>query len=323
MKKRIYEFDYMRGFAISLVVWMHVIQHLFSPINRNILFDFVYSFHMPLFIIISGFLFYNKLGCVFNNIWGGVKRFLLPNLFWGSILIIIHGSLPKIEDVVRLPFTCWFLSSLFFCYVVYSIALYSKNHFAIKIVCLSVLINLLPGMEYNKFMIPFFGLGLIMANYKVLTKKISAKYIIIAWVMIIFTEIFLWSPSYTIYNTPSPNLKTCFIPEVWIAYFARLIVGTLITITIFFTIKKLSRFLSSQSKSTLSVLSTNSLGIYVISDVIICHLLKDVAIVVSHQLLIDLMSLILTMICIGFINKAMVIIRRYKYLKLIALGETQ
>lgn len=56
--------DYTKAFAILLVVVGHCIQYgsgqnylkeeLFFD---NILFKFIYSFHMPLFMLISGYLF--------------------------------------------------------------------------------------------------------------------------------------------------------------------------------------------------------------------------------------------------------------------------
>ena len=52
----------LRGFAIFLMIWGHLIQHIcigfqgFAlPVHR-----WIYSFHMPLFMLISGYLFFKS-----------------------------------------------------------------------------------------------------------------------------------------------------------------------------------------------------------------------------------------------------------------------
>lgn len=59
MKERIEEIDWLRGFATFLVILGHSI--IVYPINLheipwcNVLYEFISSFHMPLFFVISGF----------------------------------------------------------------------------------------------------------------------------------------------------------------------------------------------------------------------------------------------------------------------------
>ncbi len=53
--------DCVKGLAIFLVVWGHCIQFLFSDVSQsyfqNPVFKFIYTFHMPLFMAVSGYLF--------------------------------------------------------------------------------------------------------------------------------------------------------------------------------------------------------------------------------------------------------------------------
>ena len=51
------------GIAIFLVIWGHVLQQGLNgvtDVSENVIFKIIYSFHMPLFIIISGFFFYGS-----------------------------------------------------------------------------------------------------------------------------------------------------------------------------------------------------------------------------------------------------------------------
>ena len=60
-KTRSEELDISKGIAIFLVVWGHIIQYSFAgkeEFYENIIFRLIYGFHMPLFMIISGYLFF-------------------------------------------------------------------------------------------------------------------------------------------------------------------------------------------------------------------------------------------------------------------------
>lgn len=82
-------FDYidkLRGFAILLVV----IGHIYLPYTREAsnhpVAQMIYSFHMPLFFFISGFLceFTHKIekNGYLNFVWRKAIALLVPYLFW-------------------------------------------------------------------------------------------------------------------------------------------------------------------------------------------------------------------------------------------------
>lgn len=58
MKERIKWIDGLKCFAITLVVIGHIIQYVTNPtdFDSNILFRYIYSFHMALFMMVSGYL---------------------------------------------------------------------------------------------------------------------------------------------------------------------------------------------------------------------------------------------------------------------------
>jgi len=55
-KNRLYYLDTMKGILIILVVLGHAIQSTIPDYQHNFLFRLIYSFHMPLFFLISGYL---------------------------------------------------------------------------------------------------------------------------------------------------------------------------------------------------------------------------------------------------------------------------
>lgn len=97
MNNRINLLDYLKGFAILLVVFGHSIQfgsgvsylkqELFF---ENIYFKIIYSFHMPLFMLISGFLFYRNKNKNFKDILiSKTKLLVIPIFTWQTIYFIL------------------------------------------------------------------------------------------------------------------------------------------------------------------------------------------------------------------------------------------
>ena len=74
---RIQWIDIAKGIGIILVIIGHV------SINANIN-DFIYSFHMPLFFIISGFLYKPKKNFVKNK----VRSILIPYFVFSIVSFI-------------------------------------------------------------------------------------------------------------------------------------------------------------------------------------------------------------------------------------------
>lgn len=121
---RLHSFDALKLFAIFLVLWGHCTQHLLSsdyadePIYR-----YIYSFHMPLFMMISGYFASSSMNLDFRNLFK--KKFIqliLPCIAWGIIIYLMMWILKGKTDNIstffyRLVMNFWFLKSLFLCYM--------------------------------------------------------------------------------------------------------------------------------------------------------------------------------------------------------------
>ena len=82
--------DILRGISMICVSWGHSIQYCSVgtfDFFENPVFRFIYSFHMPLFIIISGYSFYwtckNELKCILIK---QIKGIGIPLIFWNFAL---------------------------------------------------------------------------------------------------------------------------------------------------------------------------------------------------------------------------------------------
>ena len=116
--------DWSKSIAIFLVIWGHV------PMQSET-HTIIYSFHMPLFFLISGYL-YNPKGTIKEELYKDLKTLLLPSLIYQFIfypywfvrelivphqVINIHNSIiqPLIQSLSSDPINgpTWFIYCLF------------------------------------------------------------------------------------------------------------------------------------------------------------------------------------------------------------------
>jgi len=193
MVKRIEYIDQLKGLAILLVVMGHVCSKSFMIDGTS--FNYFYSsFHMPLFMFLSGvFAYKGIINWNFKDAMMFLKkktlRIIFPFVVFGSILsFFANGSFIDVYTG-RNP-SLWFLPALFYCmitgFIGYKILSYFKNPilFYNISVNLSIYGFLLFGYKYLYFnnipfflsfikLYPFFIIGSWMTKYDVVMKIFS------------------------------------------------------------------------------------------------------------------------------------------------------
>lgn len=139
--ERLNYIDQAKGIAIILVVVGHLVQWNFTGESCKVIFDYIYSFNMPLFFFISGFLAYKsrfKIESV-TLIPLFKKRFIglaLPFFSWGLFVfpIVISGNSNFKEllsewgrNLMFPEYGYWFLIVLFCMHVYYVVACLLSN----------------------------------------------------------------------------------------------------------------------------------------------------------------------------------------------------
>jgi fucose 4-O-acetylase-like acetyltransferase len=133
--------DNLRGLAILLVVLAHFIMEssIYSSSAFYFTCKFIYLFHMPLLIFVSGYL--SKIRP--DNVSKAFKGILIPYLIFNTLWIIVaflqNGHLPSAMYFVP-EVGLWYLLSLFFWRTMLPIANMVKHAFWI-----SILLALLVG----------------------------------------------------------------------------------------------------------------------------------------------------------------------------------
>jgi fucose 4-O-acetylase-like acetyltransferase len=135
--QRIAFIDIAKGIAISLVVFGHVLGGTLArgwvvPANcGELVYKFIYTFHMPVFFIISGaFTIGHIRRDPFHAFVSRCGSIAWPYLLWGTIFVILQTSIARfmlfppsetgaVDSMERLLLgqTSWFLWTLFVCEV--------------------------------------------------------------------------------------------------------------------------------------------------------------------------------------------------------------
>lgn len=200
--KRNYAFDFIKGVLILLVILGHALQnHYHKTAWDNWLFNLIYSFHMPLFVMLSGFFFSSSLKLGIGDLMRKkFKRLLCPLLFWSSVVVIFslcysthsfNSSL--IKELYVLYTKDWFLICIFVLSVTYYIAI--KNGLVIRLLLLLLWLLIyifykeIPGLGNCQIIRHTFSFGIgylfsiyykdIIKNSKIIISLISAVLILL------------------------------------------------------------------------------------------------------------------------------------------------
>lgn len=187
--------DALKGTAIILVVLGHAIQYNLTDFDSNIIFKIIYSFHMPLFMFLSGYLSFNIKKFDVNFLVKKFKSLVIPFVLWYIISYWVqkyYVSVNFIEYITRWikspDYGLWFLWVLFlnFCLLYLFIKLNKYLHdfaFIIGIFLVYKVPITILGVYQLKWYIIFFIGGYLVAKYMGIIKKYKCKILIISIVV--------------------------------------------------------------------------------------------------------------------------------------------
>lgn len=177
---RIIWLDNLKGVLILLVVLGHAIQAI-NPVSfqQDPLFLFIYSFHMPLFMFVSGY------ACSRAKVeWGWLKRrfkqLIIPYTIWSFVACLISGHYRLWEMFIYPERSLWFLYILYFVNIFHFVCLqlYQKVRireefivtiFAVVLLGLSTIIPFGAVFLIGKYFV-FYCLGFYLRKYLIIDK---------------------------------------------------------------------------------------------------------------------------------------------------------
>lgn len=228
--------------------------------GSNLIHDTIYSFHMPLFFIVSGFL-WKPHGLLYD-----FKRLLLPMLLSIPIIIAvdvfvlkslsIHGGLSKINWN---PFSVflivingsWFVVTLFLCRSIVNII---RNNWCLAFVSLLFIIlyevdglySIFHGLTYKQFVcsFPFFFIGILF-------NKLSNNWVNVTFALVAVGSIialYIWNgTNEMVYGNAGHHLFVTIIYNLLLAILFRFV----------FNNCSIPSFITTLSNGTLLILICN------------------------------------------------------------------
>lgn len=186
MKKRIAELDFLKGIAIILVIIGHGVSQIYLTepelYQQNVLFRFCYSFHMPLFVFISGIV--ASLTVKEEAVWLK-KRFIRIGIPL-AVFLVWHYVLIKRTAIGTFfsPMPYWYLFFVLIADTLYFI----DRKFRLKMVPFGVILLISCGLYFKLgkkadiitqlvYYLPFYCAGTAALSVKErLEKKLTVIY---------------------------------------------------------------------------------------------------------------------------------------------------
>lgn len=268
MNNRIIHIDWLKATAIYLVILGH------QPISCVEVHDWIFTFHVPLFFFISGYLM--KLEYREDFIWKNIRSLLLVTipyfalnlvlgifidfLFYRDDLNVDHNlTTPMINYLLGKSEAgvVWFLIALFWMRIIYYYSyLHLKNSYVVLL--LSMIVSLFvayTGFSFNYYQItatliafPFFCFGVCLRQNRLENKHISL------WVWTIFGFVFSAIPVLLLPVVGQINLSALLLGNSIPLYYFVSLAGALGLFCFSKMIKKESSIISVISNGTLVIL---------------------------------------------------------------------
>ena len=285
-KKESFYWDVVKGIAIFLMLWGHCIQFCAKgalSYMEDVVFKTIYSFHMPVFMLVSGYLFFysfqkrnmtdllqHRLRTMLHPIVAAtlLNNLLLqiPNYILSNRVDILFGSLFwGIDD------SLWFLWTVLYSGLIVGCCckLTEKTYLQIILLAFGVFVILLvPQWNMTLFMYPFFVAGFFCGKYRDGAKRIY-KIIRYAMPVLFFILLSFYQKKHYIYVTPMYSEELGLAESLRIAAFRCLIgfVGSISMLTVVEALIHLGNRTTVLKRYLLpvSLLGRNSLQVYCLS----------------------------------------------------------
>ena len=234
VKKRQAWIDFAKIFAIFLVLWGHCIQQFNPSYKESGTFIWIYSFHMPLFMILAGiFISEDKLRNGLDFISKRFKQLILPCFLWIIIAFLVSKMIGHHTNsfIQCMWYNLWFLKSLFACNLILTLSYILTRRFNVCII-ISLITSQLTLAEPNLWhlqlqtMLPSVVVGMYLS--KLFRQNDKSKTILLSVLTIICAVIFILSTRNWSIEDINPPLDRLLGPDkfnIYLRIVQRLLVG--------------------------------------------------------------------------------------------------
>lgn len=301
--------DSLKGLLMMCVILGHVIQFVYDNYNSSHLFNYIYSFHMPCFMAISGYLSFRTDSRKANYI-RRFRQLLIPYLSWSILLALLLGK-QMIKIILDPNGYFWFLWTLFWIYVLFGLSksIAKKSGISEDLISLALCVFLMSlmvlldfrlfGFQFIAYYYVFYYFGFLFHKYE-LQNMISLPLLMLMSLLWIFLG---WN--WTMHSLPEWMPKIASIPNAVIQYAYR---GVTAILAIIILLKISPKLLDSRKRLNVFVGSFGkmSLGIYTVHLLLIKIVAAYIPTIAQHirgNILFEVLFMIfLTLFSIGIVQ---------------------
>ena len=308
---RILYLDIVKLFTIYLVILGHVIAMMKNGyVVGERLYSLIYSFHMPLFILLSGYFVSSKFNKtpLISIIAKKAKQLILPAITCAVICLlyqfIVRDNVAIGAEIIG---NSWFLKTLFVYYIFFS--LLKRLPFNDWILCMAscMLLFIIPKCSFLQInlLFPYFWGGYMMRKYNILEKiSFSWKFallFIVLFVVLYSIQRYWGIPNYIEINVHSLQSKLHLILFRYLVAFSGCLAAILLISTIYKRCEK------NEITSKCAKYGQWTLGVYLLQTILVVNIFPDtIAWYVKSEWLLDLiiaplLSLVFLIVCLYLI----------------------
>ncbi|MCD8071448.1 MAG: acyltransferase family protein [Akkermansiaceae bacterium] len=283
--------DAVKCIAIFCVLWGHCIQHLAEgEMGKNSVFLFIYSFHMPLFMILSGFFADKLLKRRFRQVFTAKSlQLVFPAVVWGAALFLVWRLLfpDGPHSVIRvLWYSFWFLKSLFVCVLLFIVGariLCPRVWLGLSLVFLAVqLVDFEPHLSILqiRYMFPCFLLGYAFKCFQTEFDRCAAAVALTSGVCFLlllpsWNQELMWPKINFFKMSVFPGCDTI-CGQLYTVYY-KLLIGAAGGVFALASIRLLCAKLPGAFLEKAGAIGKHTLGIYILQTFILEVLIKEYA----------------------------------------------
>ena len=325
--QRIASWDVVKCVAIFMVVWGHALNAFdASHLHCAQLYRFIYSFHMPLFMMVSGFFSASSFqlgGRIFLK--RKVIQLLLPALSWSLITcayIAVVNNANEYTLFYEFVGNSWFLKTLFACFVCAFMAkMWLKSDVMAFVLscCIAFVIPRGSFLQFN-WLLPFFWAGYFFRKYQE-TIRSHTNIILMAALSAILTLLYLKN-TFNISHTIHIDINALVTqPVALLSSFLWAIAVSLMVILL------VHQFCKSENTfvKTMAFVGRYTLAIYVIQTIFLEKFLRKFSLVQTNDQILynyvytPIISWLVIVVCVSIAR----IIERNRYAAMVLLGRNQ
>ena len=235
-KKESFYWDVVKGVAVFLMLWGHCIQYcaLDTVVYiKDIAFKTIYSFHMPVFMLISGYLFAgsfrkrNLTQLLEHRIRGMLHPIVMATFLNNVLMLLPAYALSNRVDFlfgslfIGIGNDLWFLWAVLYCSVIVGVCCKLTEKLPLQLLLLvlgGVAILLVPQWNLTLFMYPYFVVGFFCGRNR---ERAGRIYRILRYPMLILFPVMaaFYQVKHMIYVTPIISQELALTASLKIALF--------------------------------------------------------------------------------------------------------